>query len=773
MRLAPRSSGAKALVTTVLRTLILEDRREDAELVRHALLRGGIEGEVELAGTREQYLEALDRPFDIVLADYRLPGYDALAALADLRRRQPETPLIVVTASLGDEAAVACIKRGAADYLLKDRLARLPAAVLHAVNERRLATDKRRAEVELTAVEKRFRQLIENVTDYSILILDQNGCVTTWNAGAEGLLGYTSSEILAKHFSAFYSEDDKRRRLPEELLRQAAASGRAETEGWRLRKDGQKFWANVIITALRDEAGVSYGFGEVARDFTERKRAEEALWINQRIFQTSLDLIAVTDRKGTFTHVSPSSAIIVGYEPEEMVGRSAGEFIYPEDLENTRVQMRSARRAGTPQNFECRYAHRNGRAVTVAWTGVWSEPEQRHFFIGRDVTEAKRQAKALAQSQKMEAVGQLTGGLAHDLNNLLGIVIGNLDLIQEELPEEHAVQQFAKDAVDACLRGANLNKSLLAFSRRQDLHPQRVEMNATVTGMAAMLRHVIGERIVIDVAIHDTAWPVRVDLSQLESTILNLAINSRDAMPDGGRLFLETSNAVLDAAYAIENRDVVPGEYAVIAISDTGSGMTAETLARVFEPFFTTKEVGKGTGLGLSMVHGFIKQSSGHIKIYSEPGRGTTVRLYLPRDRGGTDADTAEKGVENKSAGGGETVLLVEDNEALRRVAAAKVLKLGYRVIEASNSTDALRVIEDGIHPDLLFTDVVMAGALDGIELATEASRRLPSLKILLTSGFTERRASSGSDRELSWPLLSKPYRSTELAQALRRALDR
>jgi PAS domain S-box-containing protein len=614
-----------------------------------------------------------------------------------------------------------------------------------------------------------WRLFSHSLLDHAIIFFDRQGSITRWSPGAAQLYGYAAEDVVGRHFSIFHTDEGRAQGLAQTILQRAIIDGRYEEDGWRQRRDGTVFWANVVIAALRDESGAALGFGAVVRDFSRRKKALEALSLSQRIIETSLDLILVTDRRGTFIQVSPSAFSLVGYRPDEMVGRSAEGFIVPDDLDGTRTEMRQARRGGSIRNFECRYLHKDGRPITFTWTGVWAAPEQRHFFIGRDVTETRRRDSQLVQAQKMEAVGQLTGGLAHDFNNLLGVIIGNLDMIQEELPPDHPMQPLAQMALEASLRGSQLNKSLLAFSRRQELKPERIDPAAVVENMATMLRRLIGARIDLQTVIAEDIWAVRVDGSQLEAAILNLAVNARDAMPDGGRLLIEASKAALDDAYAAENAEVTPGDYTMVAISDTGSGMTPEVLAKVFDPFFTTKEVGKGTGLGLSMVHGFIKQSHGHVKIYSEVGRGTTVRLYLPRDLVESEVAAADRNV-GAFPTSGETILVVEDNEALRRTAATKITRLGYRVVEAEDAAGALKILNDGLRPDLLFSDVVMPGELDGIALAHEALRRLPGLKILLTSGFTERGVGPANGN-LPWPLLSKPYRNTELARALHEAL--
>src|SRR6266851_4399276 len=369
------------------------------------------------------------------------------------------------------------------------------------------------------------------------------------------------------------------------------------------------------------DAPVPGGEAAVAIDTPETIGA-----INQRIFETSLDLIYVVDRRGTFIRVSPSARAILGYDPGEMVGHSARLFLYPPDLDNTRNEMRLARHGKSTRNFECRYVHKNGRVVPLSWMGVWSEAEQQHFFIGRDISDREEADKRLRQAQRMDAIGQLTGGLAHDFNNLLGIIIGNLDLLRLKGGLDAEQEELIGDAREAALRGADLTSRLLAFARRQPLQPERLAINALVAGTVGLLARTLGENIPITVDLADDLWPVLVDRAQLEASLVNLATNARDAMHRGGRLMITTANRTLDAEYVAAHSELAAGDYVMIEVSDTGTGMPSELLSRVFEPFFTTKEPGRGTGLGLSMVFGFVKQSGGHINVYSEPGQGTTFR---------------------------------------------------------------------------------------------------------------------------------------------------
>jgi signal transduction histidine kinase len=382
----------------------------------------------------------------------------------------------------------------------------------------------------------------------------------------------------------------------------------------------------------------------------------------------------------------------------------------------------------------------------------------------------RRSEAALRQAQKMEAIGQLTGGLAHDFNNLIGIILGNLDLLAERYGLQTEERTLIDPAIQAAERGAELTRQLLAFSRRQPLAPKLTRLLPVLETTAQLLRRTLGEAITLELRVSDPLWPVLIDVSQLESALLNLSVNARDAMPNGGRLTVEASNIVIDERLVELNLEVVPGDYVLIAVSDTGCGMTAEVLAHVFEPFFTTKGNG-GTGLGLSMVHGFLRQSGGHTRIYSETGHGTTVRLYLPRGQEGLVPE-AETPRPEPLPRGHETILVVEDNKGIRDLALRYLQSLGYRTIPAVDGASALEIIKGGTPIDLLFTDVVMPGGMDGRALADAARRQRPGLRILFTSGFTAAAAAAVTESQFGANLLSKPYRKGELARRVRALLD-
>ncbi|MEQ9045473.1 MAG: ATP-binding protein [Sneathiellaceae bacterium] len=493
--------------------------------------------------------------------------------------------------------------------------------------------------------------------------------------------------------------------------------------------------------------------------------------INQRLFETSLDLILVVDRKGNLIRVSPSSRTILGYDPGEMAGRPASDFLYPQDLPGTRAEMRQARQGHETRHFDCRYVHRDGRIVPLNWTGVWSEPEQQHFFVGRDMTDRLATEEQLRHAQRLEAVGKLTGGIAHDFNNLLTVVLGNMDLALESSDQTPELRELCEAALHAAERGAELTRRLLAFARQQPLEPKRVEVNDLVGNIMRLLKRTLGERIESRFFAGEGLWPVMIDAANLEAAIANLAVNARDAMTDGGRLTVETDRAILDHDYVRDNPDAVPGEYVVVIVTDTGHGMAPEVLHRIFEPFFTTKEAGKGTGLGLSMVFGFVRQSGGHIKVYSEVDVGTTFRLYLPRNSVDQDVPQAPQPPEpGPEPGRQECILVVEDNEGIRTVVLQQLARLGYRTLHAENGAAALALLERHPAIDLLFTDLVMPGGMGGHDLALAATALRPDLKVLYTSGFPG--AALAGDTRID-AVLSKPYRTEDLARKIRHMLDR
>jgi PAS domain S-box-containing protein len=646
---------------------------------------------------------------------------------------------------------------------------------LQAAMARLLRAERRRAEFERdrhASREQLFSAVIESSND-AIITAALDGTVTAWNTAAERLFGYSESEALGKHI-AMLVQPEQRGEVDGILGRIGGGEAIQDFETVRRRKDGQTVEVSLSIFPIRSASGTNIGASGIARDITERKRTQRALLREieerQQIFENSQDLILVSDTAGTVLQVSPSVLTILGYRPEEMIGRNAVEFITPQDLELARKGMRAARSGGHVRSFETRYNHKSGRPVTLNWLGAWSEQARRYYFIGRDLTDIHAAEAQFRQAQKMEAIGQLTGGVAHDFNNILTVITGTIGVLAEAVADRPELASIAKLIDEAAERGAQLTKHLLAFARKQPLRPSEIDLNALLLESAKLLRPALGEHIEILPRLAEDAWPALVDPNQLSSAILNLALNARDAMPRGGKLVLETANATLDEIYVSMNDEVAVGDYVMIAVSDTGCGIPAALLDKVFDPFFTTKEVGKGTGLGLSMVFGFVKQSGGHIKIYSEEGHGTTVKIYLPRSTGaGQGAADASPSAEIE--GGDETVLIVEDDALVRKHVVTLVASLGYRTLEAANAAEALAIIDSGTPIDLLFTDVIMPGSRNGRQLVDEALRHRPGLKTLFTSGYTENAVIHHGRLDPGVLLLAKPYRKPELARMIRLAL--
>jgi PAS domain S-box-containing protein len=639
---------------------------------------------------------------------------------------------------------------------------------LFAILRQRAASDRHRH----SERERLFSAVVESSND-AIITKNLDGVITGWNRAAERLFGFTAAEAVGNRIDII-AAPDRRGEVRQMLDRVAQGEAIEHYETLRRHKDGREVQVSLRISPIRSAGGEIIGASKTARDISESKKTQQAL--NQeieerrRIFETSQDLILVTDTAGRFVQVSPSSMTILGYRPDEMIGHIAVEFIHPDDLDSTRQEMRAARHGRQMRNFETRYLHKDGQAVTLTWMGTWSEPVRRHFFVGRDLTEKRAAEAQFRQAQKMEAVGQLTGGIAHDFNNILTVITGTIGILADAVTGDPQLVAIAKMIDEAAERGANLTKHLLAFARRQPLQPREIDVNTLILETVKLLRPTLGEHIQIDPLLAEDAATALVDPSQLTTAILNLALNARDAMPMGGKLALETNNVYLDEGYAAMHSEVTVGNYVMVAVSDTGSGIPAANLDKVFDPFFTTKEVGKGTGLGLSMVFGFVKQSNGHIKIYSEEGHGTSVKLYLPRATG-LHATAVESLAPSGIEGGNEVVLVVEDDALVRRYVITQIESLGYTTLEASNAAEAMIIINTAATIDLLFTDVIMPGSMNGRQLVDQALKRRPALKTLFTSGYTENAIVHHGRLDSGVLLLAKPYRKSDLARMFRQAL--
>ena len=613
-----------------------------------------------------------------------------------------------------------------------------------------------------------FKLLIQSIVDYAIYMLDPKGIVTSWNAGAERIKGFQAEEIVGQHFSKFYTEEDQEAGLPEKVLATAKREGKFEGEGWRVRKDGTRFWASVVIDRINGEDGKLIGFAKITRDMTEKRAAQEALLEAEQRFRLLVQgvtdyAIFMLDTEGKVTNWNAGAQRIKGYTPEEIVGQHFSRFYAPEDVDAgvPHRALETAREAGRYEAEGWRVRKDGTRFwASVVLDAIKDEDGRLIGFakITRDMTD-KRQAQLrleesreqLFRSQKMEALGQLTGGLAHDFNNLLTAILGATDLALRNLGDEERLKRMLDGIRNSAQRGAGITKQLLAFARAQQLELKTLDVRAFLAEVTTLLRPSLRSNIDLVIEISDHVWNIDADAGALELALLNLAFNARDAMKDGGTLRVSATNELLKG-----QPDGLHGEYVALRVADSGEGMSREVIERVFEPFFTTKSYGEGTGLGLSQVFGFAKQSGGSISVESEPGKGSTFTLHLPVTKG---VIAAEK-VDSDHALG--RVLVVEDDNLVAELAAGMLNELGFEAVVAHSAKEALQRLSAEQRPTLVFSDIVMPGGISGIELARKVRDRFPELPVLLTSGYSEKVTATEG-----FPLLQKPYDMESLAAAL------
>ncbi|HSQ99322.1 MAG TPA: PAS domain S-box protein [Sphingomicrobium sp.] len=619
-----------------------------------------------------------------------------------------------------------------------------------------------------------FKLLVQSIVDYAIYMLDPNGFVTSWNAGAERIKGFQTEEIVGQHFSKFYTEEDRANGMPQKVLETARKEGKFEGEGWRVRKDGSRFWASVVVDRINDEKGKLVGFAKITRDMTEKRDAQIKLFDAERRFRLLVQgvtdyAIFMLDPEGRVANWNAGAERIKGYRPDEIIGEHFSRFYTPEDFE-----------AGVPKRA-LETARKTGRYEAEGWrvrkdgTRFWAsvvldairgdDGELIGFAkITRDMTE-KREAQLrleesreqLFRSQKMEALGQLTGGLAHDFNNLLTAILGACELGLRNIGDQQKVQRMLEGVRGSAQRGANLTKQLLAFARAQPLEIKEVDLKQFFADVTTLVRPSLRSDIEVVTEISDQLWPIDADAGALELALLNLAFNARDAMKEGGTLKISAHNEVLEG-----KPDGLRGEHVVLRVSDTGTGMSREVMERVFEPFFTTKRFGEGTGLGLSQVFGFAKQIGGAVQVTSEIDKGSTFTLYMPA----SGSRNAAHGRSRSSRTLGR-VLIVEDDTFVAELAADMFSELGFESSRAHSAKEALEMVAAGEKPRLVFSDVVMPGGISGIELARKLRERFPELPILLTTGYSEQISATQG-----FPVLQKPYELKGLAAAVGDLLD-
>lgn len=614
----------------------------------------------------------------------------------------------------------------------------------------------------------------------AVIIIDDKGLMRTVNPSAERLFGYLQTELIGENVSMLMPEPYRSRH--DGYIRHHLETGERKIIGigrqvMGRRKSGTIFPMHLSVSAF--ESGGQRYFTGIVIDLSDQQNStnglrEQALF--QAIFNHLPDAVLVADAESKVLLCNPAVARVFGYAPEELIGQSTA-VLYDTPHEYARMQAveKRQREQEMLEPMTVRYRRKSGEGFPAETVVSVLHDQSGHFAglisLNRDISRQVVQDEALRKSQRMEAIGQLTGGIAHDFNNLLTIITGNHELLEMELISEEQRDLLTR-ANNAALMGARLTNRLLTFARRRRLEPVILNLNEHVVGMAELLRRTLGEPIALGTLLAPRLWSVRADPSEVENAVLNLAINARDAMPGGGKLVIETKNVVLDESDVANEVGAQPGEYVRLSVSDTGAGMSREVLARVFEPFFTTKEPGKGTGLGLSVIYGFVKQSDGHVTVYSELDRGTTVNLYLPRvtTEGEKTPTTRRPVAVNKQTG--ETILLVEDNPDVRRVTARRLQNLGYRVVEADSGARAIELLKAGAKVDLVFSDVVMPGGISGFELVHWVRENIPAARVLLTSGFAEDVARAGEAPAPELEILRKPYSGVDLARALRKAID-
>jgi PAS domain S-box-containing protein len=639
-------------------------------------------------------------------------------------------------------------------------------------------TERREAQHALYESERRFRLLVQAVKDCAIYMLDPSGMIVNWNSGAERLKGYSAAEIVGQHFSKFYTRDDRMAGLPARVLEAAARDGHYEAEGWRVRKDGGRFWAAVEVAAIRDDRNELIGFAKITRDITERQVAQQTLRETARQFQTLIGGVTdyalfMLDPNGLVVNWNAGAERIKGYLVDEIIGQHFSRFYTDRD-----------RAAGLPVRA-LQVAAQEGRYEAEGWRvrkdgGLfWANAiidritDEKGAVIGfakitRDITERRNAQLALqeaqaqrAQAQKMEALGQLTGGVAHDFNNLLMIVSGHLQSLKRMVGDDEKGRRAAEAIELATKRGAALTRQLLTFSRRQTFHPTLANLSERIDAFRNMLATSLGASVQLVTDIPPETWPVQIDTSEFELALVNVALNARDAMPaQGGVITVAAENVELTLQQTPAR---LQGEFVALSIADNGSGIAPDILPLVFDPFFTTKGPNKGSGLGLSQVYGFAHQSGGTVTITSELGRGTCVTLYLPGGNGPPKPAQNEGNAALEKLEGG-TALLVEDNPEVAKVTEQMIEQLGYRVQRAGGAKEALELAESAPF-DLVISDIVMAGPMDGVGLARALRQRQPDLPVVLVTGF------ASSVTELEFAVLRKPFEVSNLGQVIAKAV--
>ena len=769
-----------------LRILIIEDSEDDTLLVIRGLQKDGYDSSYERVETAEDMREALEREtWDIIIADYTLPHFSGLDALKLYKEKGLDIPFIVVSGTIGEEIAVAAMLSGAHDYVMKNNLPRLFPAIQKALTEAESRRERKRAEYELQSARAFLDSVINAIAD-PVFVKDDKRRFVLVNEALCAIAGRPRESLIGKNDDEMFPEEEAAVLRKTDDIVLDTGKENVNEESLTNFSSGEVRTIVTSKTCYIDPAGKKFIVG-VARDITDRKRAEEQLRISEEkyrnIFENMQDVYYETSLDGLILEISPSiEAISSGqYRQTDLIGQQMLDF-YDDAQERERL-ITKLLETGSFSDFEILLRNRDGSLVPCSISAkLWRDDQGNPVkIIGsmRDTIERKKaetereklQAQ-LVQAQRMESVGRLAGGVAHDYNNMLSVILGYTEMAMEQVDPDGPIYDNLKEVYIAGKRSIDITSQLLAFARKQIVRPIVMDLNETVDEMLKMLRRLIGEDIDFAWEPAIGLWPVKMDPSQIDQILANLCVNARDAISDIGKITIETQNVELDEQYCADHTGFVPGQFVMLAVSDNGCGMDKETREHIFEPFFTTKDIGKGTGLGLAMIYGIVKQNNGFVNVYSEPGIGTTFKVFLPRRSIETDEAITEVIHEGVVFGKGETLLLVEDEPAIIKMCQTMLKKLGYNVLIAHIPDEAVNLASEHsgiIH--LLMSDVIMPG-MNGRDLADKLKAIRPDIRVLFMSGYTANViANHGVVQDEGEHFIQKPFSMKKLSVKVREAL--
>ena len=771
---------------TPLRVLIIEDSEDDTLLITHELKRGGYDPKYERVETAGAMNDALNQQeWDIVISDHSMPHFNSFNALDVLKKRGLDLPFFLVSGSIDEEMAVSAMKAGVHDYIMKGNLKRLIPAIARELRDAVVRQDRKRKEEALRESEKRYRQVIENATEI-IYSLNAKGNFTYGNPAGLKVTGFSLEELRQFNYQDLIVPEHRERltRVYINQLRERQAATYVEFPFFN--KSGEVVWFGQNASLLIEDGKV-VGFHIIARDITERKKAEEALSESEQryrnLIENAPDVIFTLASDGTITSLNPAFEKITGWPRSEWLNKHFVHIIYPDDLRRGLEFLQRALKGEKIAPFELKVFSKSRDYLTAEFT-VTPQTQNGSVIgvlgISRDITERKRAEEErekmqaqLIQAQKMESIGTLAGGVAHDFNNLLTTIQGYAQLAMMSLKESDPFYENFKEIQQASVRAAKLTRQLLLFSRQQPMDLHLMTLNETVDNLMKMLKRLIGEDITVQTDLDPNLWTNMADPGNMEQVIMNLVVNARDAMPEGKKITIKTENVDIDEGYCEIYKYAHPGKFVCLSVEDTGIGMDKEFIQHIFEPFFTTKGPGKGTGLGLSVVYGIVKQNEGWINVYSEPGRGSVFKVYLPASFVESKDETKEEVISIQDCHGkGERILLVEDDDGIREFAKRVLFESGYVGFEAANAEEALNIFgkeKEDFH--LVFSDVVLPEK-SGLQLVEQLLCRKPELKVLLTSGYTDQKSQWPVICEKGYRFIQKPYGLTDLLRVVREVIE-